>query len=210
MKLLAGLNTSARLKRAFDVAGALAGLVLLSPLMLAAALCIRITMGGPVLFKQARTGRGGRIFTLYKLRTMRDGAHLPDADRLTALGDLFRSLSIDELPQFYNVLRGEMSLVGPRPLLPEYLPFYSAEQRRRLDVQPGITGWTQVGGRNSISWEEKFRLDVWYVDHATNSLDLAILFKTLGKVLLRDGINQPGLATVARFCPSALEGTKSL
>ena len=209
MNLLARLNTSARLKRGLDIAGALLGLVLLSPVMLAAALCIRITMGGPVLFRQERTGRGGGIFTLYKLRTMRDGAHLPDEVRLTSAGSLLRSLSIDELPQFYNVLRGEMSLVGPRPLLPEYLPLYSAEQRRRLDAQPGITGWTQVSGRNSISWDEKFRRDAWYVDHATNSLDIVILFKTLGKVLLRDGINQSGIATVSRFCPSPLEGTES-
>jgi lipopolysaccharide/colanic/teichoic acid biosynthesis glycosyltransferase len=201
MKTLAALNTSAGLKRTIDIAGALAGLLLSAPVMLAAAAYIRLSMGSSVLFRQQRAGKDGAIFTLFKFRTMREGAHLPDAERLTAAGMLLRSLSIDELPQFWNVLRGDMSLVGPRPLLPHYTPHYTAAQRRRLDVKPGITGWAQVHGRNALSWDEKFRLDTWYVDHATNSLDLMVMFQTAVTILTRHGINQPGSASASMFVP---------
>jgi lipopolysaccharide/colanic/teichoic acid biosynthesis glycosyltransferase len=201
MRTLVAVNTSVRLKRAIDIAGALAGLVLSGPVMLAAALYIRLAMGGPVVFRQQRTGKDGSVFTLFKFRTMRDGAHLPDAERLTAAGIFLRSLSIDELPQFWNVLRGDMSLVGPRPLLPHYTPHYTAAQRRRLDVKPGITGWAQVHGRNALGWDEKFRLDAWYVDHAANSLDLKIMFQTAVTILTRHGISQAGCATVPMFVP---------
>jgi lipopolysaccharide/colanic/teichoic acid biosynthesis glycosyltransferase len=201
MKTLAALNGSARLKRAIDIAGALAGLLLSAPAMLAAAVYIRLTMGGPVLFRQQRSGKDGGVFTLLKFRTMRDGAHLADAERLTPAGILLRSLSIDELPQFWNVLRGDMSLVGPRPLLPHYTPHYTAAQRRRLDVKPGITGWAQVHGRNALGWDEKFRLDAWYVEHAANLLDLEIMLQTAVTILTRHGINQAGSATVPMFVP---------
>jgi lipopolysaccharide/colanic/teichoic acid biosynthesis glycosyltransferase len=201
MKTLAALHTSARLKRAIDIAGALAGLLLSAPVMLAAALYILLTMGGAVLFLQQRSGKDGAVFTLLKFRTMHEGAHLPDAERLTAAGTLLRSLSIDELPQFWNVLRGDMSLVGPRPLLPHYAPHYTPAQRRRLDVKPGITGWAQVHGRNALGWEEKFRLDAWYVDHASASLDLKIMLQTAVTILTRHGVNQAGSATVPMFVP---------
>jgi lipopolysaccharide/colanic/teichoic acid biosynthesis glycosyltransferase len=201
MKTFAAINASARLKRVLDIAGALTGLVLAAPVMLAAAVYIRLTMGGGVLFRQERTGKDGATFTLFKFRTMRDGAGLSDAERLTPAGILLRSLSIDELPQFWNVLRGEMSLVGPRPLLPHYLSHYTAAQRRRLDVKPGITGWAQVRGRNELVWEEKFRLDGWYVDHASNLLDLKILLQTVLAVITRHGISQAGSATVPMFVP---------
>jgi len=199
------MNSSARLKRAIDIAGALAATVLFAPVMLAAAFFIVATMGRPVFFRQKRTGLNGEIFTLLKFRTMRQGAHLPDAVRMTASGKLLRNLSIDELPQLWNVLRGEMSLVGPRPLLPEYLPYYTAAQRRRHDARPGITGWAQVHGRNALTWDEKFTLDAWYVDHATNRLDVLILLKTVHRVLSRDGINERGSATVTPFCASDLK-----
>jgi sugar transferase EpsL len=199
-------HSSGHVKRAIDVAVSVLLLVLSAPVMLAAAAYIYLSMGRPLLFRQQRTGIRGDLFTMLKFRTMREGADLPDAARLTPAGALLRSLSIDELPQLWNVLRGEMSLVGPRPLLPEYLPRYSQSQRRRLEVQPGITGWAQVSGRNAISWDEKFRLDVWYVDHLSNRLDLEILCKTAGKVLSRDGISEMGQVTVTRFCGSAFDG----
>jgi sugar transferase EpsL len=201
MKILAALNDSPRLKRALDIAGALAGLVFSAPVMLAAAVYIRLTMGRGLLFRQQRSGKEAASFTLFKFRTMRDGAHLPDRDRLTGAGILLRSFSIDELPQFWNVLRGDMSLVGPRPLLPHYAAHYTAEQRRRLEVKPGLTGWAQVHGRNALDWEEKFRLDTWYVDHASNALDLRIMLQTVVTILTRHGINQAGAATVAMFAP---------
>ncbi|HEX8272051.1 MAG TPA: sugar transferase [Longimicrobiaceae bacterium] len=195
-------------KRLLDVGVAAAVLVAASPLLLAAMALVRVEMGSPVLFRQQRPGLGGRPFEVLKLRTMRDavdagGRPLPDAERLTRLGKLLRSTSVDELPQLWNVLRGDMSLVGPRPLLMEYLPLYSPEQARRHEVRPGITGWAQVNGRNAVRWEEKFALDVWYVDHRSLALDVAILFRTLAKVVRREGVTQQGSATAERFTGSA-------
>ena len=188
-------------KRALDVAGAAALLVVASPVLAAAAVGIVATMGRPVLYRQRRTGLGGRVFTLVKLRTMRAArdAGEPDAARLTPLGRWLRALSVDELPQLWNVLRGDMSLVGPRPLLPEYLGRYTAEQARRHAVRPGITGLAQVSGRNALPWTEKFRLDVWYVDHASLALDLRILWRTLRCVASGRGIAAPGHATMPEF-----------
>lgn len=192
------------LKRALDLGVAGAVLLVAAPVMAAAAVAIRLRMGSPVLFRQTRPGLGGRPFQILKFRTMRDavdaaGQPLPDADRITAVGEFLRKTSIDELPQMWNVLRGDMSLVGPRPLLMEYLPLYSPAQARRHEVRPGITGWTQVNGRNALSWEEKFRLDVWYVDHRSFRLDLRILALTALRVLRRDGISQHGHATMEKF-----------
>ena len=192
------------LKRAIDVAGASTALVLLSPLLAVVALLVRLRMGTPVLFRQRRPGRGGRVFVMTKFRTMTDrrgadGELLPDAERLTALGRWLRRTSIDELPELLNVVRGEMSLVGPRPLLMEYLPLYSPEQARRHEVRPGITGWTQVNGRNALTWDEKFALDVWYVDHRSTRLDLEILSKTITQVFSGDGVSAPGHATMEPF-----------
>lgn len=191
-------------KRIVDVVVALGGLLVLSPVLTLIAIAIKGETRGPVLFRQERTGLQGRRFHVFKFRTMREacdrfGKPLPDAERLTALGRFLRKSSLDELPQLINVLRGEMSLVGPRPLLPEYLDRYTPEQNRRHQVKPGITGWVQVRGRNSLSWEKKFELDVWYVDHQSLWLDLRILFLTVGYVLKRKGINQPGYATVEFF-----------
>lgn len=192
------------MKRMLDVlAAALALLLLLLPL-LALAWLIRRKLGSPVLFCQVRPGLQGRPFTMFKFRTMTDergsdGALLSDAQRLTPLGRFLRSSSLDELPELWNVLRGEMSLVGPRPLLMEYLPLYSSEQSRRHEVRPGITGWAQINGRNAISWADKFALDVWYVDHSSMWLDLRILWLTVRKVLVRDGISAAGEATMSRF-----------
>jgi len=194
-----------RLKRILDVAAGLAGLVVFAPLMLAAAVCVWFFMGRPVLFRQQRTGLHGESFTLFKFRTMRLNEGEPDAERLTTMGAILRRLSIDELPQFWNVIRGTMSLVGPRPLLPEYLPWYSAIAAHRHDVKPGITGWAQVHGRNSLSWEEKFELDIWYVEHASLWLDLKILLLTAGQVAGRRGICAPGQATAVRFGPAVAE-----
>jgi lipopolysaccharide/colanic/teichoic acid biosynthesis glycosyltransferase len=192
------------MKRLFDVVisfGLL--LLLLLPLVLLAAV-VRLKLGSPVLFHQVRPGLHGRPFAMVKFRTMTDtrdqgGHHLPDAERLTALGSLLRSSSLDELPELWNVLRGEMSLVGPRPLLMEYLPLYSPDQARRHEVRPGITGWAQINGRNTVSWDERFRLDVWYVDHRSLWLDLKILWLTVRKVVVREGINAQGQATMPRF-----------
>lgn len=192
------------LKRSFDFAVALAGLVVLLPLLLTIALLVRWRLGSPVLFRQQRPGLDGRPFTLVKFRTLTealdaDGSAAPDAQRLTSCGLLLRSTSLDELPELYNVLVGDMSLVGPRPLLMEYLPLYNAHQRRRHEVRPGITGWAQVNGRNAISWERKFELDVWYVDHASFWLDMRILGLTLWRVLAREGISSDESVTAKRF-----------
>lgn len=192
------------LKRTMDLTVSLAALVLLAPVMGLVAGLIFFKMGSPVLFSQERPGMGGRPFRVYKFRTMSEafdanGQSLPDAQRLTALGVLLRKLSVDELPQLLNVLRGDMSLVGPRPLLMAYLPLYSPTQARRHEVRPGITGWAQVNGRNAISWPERFALDVWYVDHQSLVLDVRILWMTLRKVLLRDGISAEGEATMSHF-----------
>ena len=191
-------------KRLLDIIIAAAALVLLSPVLLLLAWQIRRKLGTPVLFRQVRPGRGGIPFVMYKFRTMRDaedenGRPLPDAERLTPFGRKLRAASLDELPELWNVLKGDMSLVGPRPLLMEYLPLYNAEQRRRHLVRPGITGWAQVNGRNAISWPEKFRLDVWYVENRSLLLDIKILFLTVKKVLDRSGINSEGEATVTKF-----------
>ena len=191
-------------KRLLDIIIASAALVLLSPVLLLLAWQIRRKLGTPVLFRQVRPGRGGIPFVMYKFRTMRDAADengrpLPDAERLTPFGRKLRAASLDELPELWNVLKGNMSLVGPRPLLMEYLPLYNAEQRRRHLVRPGITGWAQVNGRNAISWPEKFRLDVWYVENRSLLLDAKILFLTVKKVLGRSGINSEGEATAAKF-----------
>lgn len=180
-------------KRAFDVAAALAGLALLAPLLLLVAGLVRLKLGSPVLFRQTRPGLKGRPFTILKFRTMRDprpgeDAFASDAARLTPFGAFLRSASLDELPELLNILRGEMSLVGPRPLLMEYLPRYSPEQARRHDVRPGVTGWAQVNGRNAISWERKFELDVWYVDNVSFLLDLRIIALTFARVAGKEGI----------------------
>ncbi|PWH12191.1 MAG: sugar transferase [Anaerolineae bacterium] len=194
-------------KRLFDLFLATLGLVLLSPVLLLIALLVRLYHGSPVLFRQRRPGLKGKPFYIYKFRTMTDardenGNLLPDSQRLTRLGRFLRASSLDELPELLNVLRGEMSIVGPRPLLMQYLDRYTPEQARRHDVLPGITGWAQVNGRNAISWEEKFRLDVWYVDHWSLWLDLKIILLTLWKVLKREGISQPGHATAEEFLGS--------
>lgn len=195
------------MKRFFDFCVALGALtVLLLPLAVVA-LLVRVKLGQPVLFRQVRPGLHGQPFMMVKFRTMTDardanGQWLSDADRLTAFGRFLRSTSLDELPELWNVLRGEMSLVGPRPLLMEYLPLYSAEQLRRHEVRPGITGWAQVHGRNALSWEERFKLDVWYVDNQSVWLDLRILGMTVRKVLAREGIHAAGEATVSKFTGS--------
>ena len=200
------------MKRVFDLLVAAAAVALLAPLMLAIAVAVRVCLGRPVLFAQERPGLHGVPFRMVKFRTMRDaldaeGRPLPDGDRLTRLGTFLRSTSLDELPELWNVLRGDMSLVGPRPLMMEYLPLYSAGQARRHEVKPGITGWAQVNGRNALTWEEKFRLDVWYVDHASFWLDLKIMVFTLWKTIRRDGINQRGHATMPDFLGSKPEKT---
>ena len=192
------------MKRIFDLVGAAFLLTLLAlPLVVIAGL-VRTQMGAPVLFRQVRPGRKGELFEMIKFRTMRDavddrGQPLPDAQRLTGFGRFLRASSLDELPELWNVLKGDMSLVGPRPLLPEYLPLYSPHQARRHEVRPGITGWAQVNGRNALSWEEKFALDVWYVDNRSFLLDLKILWATAARVIRRDGISAEGEATMARF-----------
>lgn len=197
------------MKRLFDILVSGIGLVLLSPLMLAVALLVRAKLGSPVLFRHRRPGLHGRLFTMLKFRTMTDavgsdGALLPDAERLTPFGRFLRRTSLDELPELWNVLIGDMSLVGPRPLLIEYLPLYTPEQARRHDVRPGLTGWAQVNGRNALSWDEKFALDLWYVEHQSFALDLKILWRTIFKVFARQGISAEGEATMPRF-----EGSRS-
>ena len=199
------------LKRLMDVTVSLATLLLLSPLLLALALLVRVKLGSPVFFRQVRPGLHGRPFELIKFRTMTDardasGALLPDAERLTPFGCFLRSTSLDELPELWNVLRGEMSLVGPRPLLMEYLERYTPFQARRHEVRPGITGLAQIRGRNALGWEEKFALDVYYVDNHTLWLDVRILWLTLLKVLRREGISAVGEATMPRFMGSRQGG----
>ena len=191
-------------KRLFDLLTSALALIVLSPVLALTALLVRIQLGGPILFRQQRPGYKGRPFHIFKFRTMidrfaPDGSLLPDAERLTRFGRVLRSTSLDELPELFNILRGEMSVVGPRPLLMEYLPLYSAEQARRHDMPPGLTGWAQVHGRNALSWQDKFRLDVWYVDHWSFWLDLKIIFLTLVKVFQREGITQEGRATAEKF-----------
>ncbi|MES2721233.1 MAG: sugar transferase [Pseudomonadota bacterium] len=197
------------LKRFFDGVAAVTALILLSPVLASVALLVRVNLGAPVLFRQLRPGLNGKPFRVVKLRTMRDaidarGHALPDEQRLTRFGQFLRSTSLDELPGLWNVLTGDMSLVGPRPLLMEYLPLYSTEQARRHEVRPGVTGWAQVNGRNAISWEEKFKLDVWYVDNQSLWLDIRILFLTVKKVLIRDGISAEGEATMPKFTGTRL------
>ena len=191
-------------KRTLDVLGSAALLLLLAPVLTLLALLIRWRLGSPVLFSQVRPGLGGRPFLMLKFRSMTDergpdGALLPDAQRLTAFGRFLRSSSLDELPGLLNILWGDMSLVGPRPLLMAYLPLYNAQQARRHEIRPGLTGWAQVNGRNALTWEEKFELDVWYVDHRSWALDLQILWLTALKVVRRDGISAPGEATMPPF-----------
>ncbi|MGJ8590113.1 MAG: sugar transferase [Yoonia sp.] len=192
------------MKRFIDITGSIIGLVLLSPVMLIVWAMIRCDMGSPVLFRQTRPGLNGQPFRMVKFRTMRDardsvGNPLPDSERLTKFGRFLRSSSLDELPEFWNVLKGDMSLVGPRPLLMEYLPLYSPEQARRHEVRPGVTGWAQINGRNSVSWYEKFELDVWYVENRNFQLDLKIIWLTIRKVFKRDGISAAGEATMPKF-----------
>lgn len=192
------------IKRAFDFLAALLLLLLFSPIIALLSLLLALKLGRPVLFSQMRPGTAGRPFKMVKFRSMRnaigpDGKPLPDVHRLTPFGRWLRGSSLDELPELWNVLKGDMSLVGPRPLLMEYLPLYSPEQARRHEVRPGITGWAQVNGRNALSWEEKFKLDVWYVDNRSLWLDLKILFLTVKKVLLRDGISAEGEASMPKF-----------
>jgi len=191
-------------KRFFDVTASFLLLILLAPLFLLIAMLVRMKLGSPVFFRQTRPGLNGAPFEMIKFRTMleaRDdkGNDLPNAERMTTFGNLLRSTSLDELPELWNVIKGDMSLVGPRPLLMDYLPLYSTEQFRRHEVRPGVTGWAQVNGRNAISWEEKFKLDVWYVDNRTFMLDLKILFLTVKKVFKRDGINATADTTMTRF-----------
>lgn len=195
------------IKRAFDVLSAGAALIILSPVLLAVAWRVRKHLGSPVLFKQVRPGLNGKPFQMVKFRTMLDavddhGNVLPDDVRLTSFGRFLRSASLDELPELWNVLKGDMSLVGPRPLLMEYLHLYSPEQARRHDVRPGVTGWAQINGRNAISWDDKFKLDVWYVDNQSLWLDLKIIVLTIKKVLVRDGISAEGEATMSKFTGS--------
>lgn len=192
------------LKRLLDLAGASVGLVLLMPAILIIAAAIRFALGAPILFRQQRPGLHGQPFMLYKFRTMTDardsaGTLLPDEQRLTRFGRWLRSTSLDELPELLNVLRGEMSLVGPRPLLIQYLDRYTPEQARRHETRPGITGWAQINGRNAISWEERFKLDVWYVDHQSLLLDIRILALTVWRVIRREGISASGEATMPEY-----------
>lgn len=197
-------------KRLFDLSAALALLLVCSPLLLTICALVRVQLGKPIFFRQMRAGRGGKPFELVKFRSLTnatgpDAELLPDCDRLTPFGKLLRRTSLDELPQLWNVLKGDMSLVGPRPLLMDYLPLYNGTQARRHDVRPGLTGWAQVNGRNALSWEEKFALDSWYVEHWSLALDFRILLLTIKHVLLAKGISADGEATMPRFTGSAGE-----
>ena len=201
------------MKRLFDVLVAALSLVVFALPMLVLAGVVRSRLGSPVLFQQVRPGRYGRPFKMVKFRTMRDaidadGNPLPDSERMTPFGSLLRSSSLDELPELWNVLKGDMSLVGPRPLLMEYLPLYTMDQARRHEVRPGVTGWAQINGRNAISWEDKFELDVWYVDNQSFWLDLKILLLTVKKVFVREGISGTGEVTMSKFSGSSVEGKK--
>jgi lipopolysaccharide/colanic/teichoic acid biosynthesis glycosyltransferase len=196
-------------KRLLDLALTLPGLLLLSPVLLGVALAVRIKLGPGVFFRQTRPGLHGKPFNILKFRTMEDGPG-SDAERLTPFGRLLRGSSLDELPELFNVLAGDMSLVGPRPLLMQYLDRYTPEQARRHEVPPGITGWAQVNGRNALSWEEKFALDVWYVDNRSLALDLRILWRTVLAVVRREGISAAGEATMPEFMGSARPGPESL
>ncbi|MBS7842102.1 sugar transferase [Pseudomonas fluorescens] len=192
------------LKRIFDIVFSFLGLIVLFPALVILSVMIRLKLGSPIFFTQVRPGLGGKPFKMIKFRTMRDavdydGTPLPDGERMTAFGSMLRSTSLDELPELWNVLKGEMSLVGPRPLLMQYLPLYSVEQNRRHEVRPGVTGWAQINGRNSVSWDEKFKLDTWYVDNQSTLLDIKIIIFTIKKVLVRDGISQENNATMAPF-----------
>jgi lipopolysaccharide/colanic/teichoic acid biosynthesis glycosyltransferase len=191
-------------KRMIDFSAALIGFLILSPIFFLVTIGLCIANRGNPFFIQRRPGKNGNIFKIIKFKTMTDkkdsnGNLLPDSERLTRIGAIIRKTSLDEIPQLLNVIKGDMSLIGPRPLLPEYLPFYNQEQRRRHNVRPGITGWAQVNGRNTVSWDEKFKLDVWYVDNASFGLDIKILFMTIRKVFFREGIHAEGHATVNKF-----------
>ncbi|BCK18636.1 sugar transferase [Vibrio cholerae] len=200
------------MKRLFDFLVSLTTLILLSPIIALVAWKIRKNLGSPVFFRQTRPGLNGKPFEMIKFRTMKDavdkqGNPLPDSERMTPFGDKLRNSSLDELPELWNVLKGEMSLVGPRPLLMQYLPLYSKEQARRHEVRPGVTGWAQINGRNAISWEEKFKLDVWYVDNRSFWLDLRILLLTVKKVFVKEGISADGHVTIAPFTGKDQQGT---
>jgi len=212
-----GMKTYARAvplcKRLFDVVFSLSALIILSPVILLLAVWLALAQGWPVLFTQKRPGLGGKLFHLVKFRTMRDargadGELLPDEQRITRLGAFLRRSSLDELPEFLNVLKGDMSVVGPRPLLVQYLERYSPQQARRHDVLPGITGWAQGNGRNALTWEEKFALDVWYVDHWSFWLDMRIILLTVWKIFKREGISQPGHATMPEFMGNSTKDKK--
>lgn len=197
-------------KRLLDILASAIGLLLLSPVMALVAWRISRKLGSPVLFRQVRPGLNGRPFEMIKFRTMRDAADaagnlLPDSERMTPFGSFLRSSSLDELPELWNVLKGDMSLVGPRPLLMEYLPLYSQEEYRRHEVRPGVTGWAQINGRNALSWDEKFKLDIWYVDNRSLWLDLKVILLTLKKVVVKDGISADGHATMPHFKGSSSE-----
>lgn len=192
------------LKRTFDIVASASALVVLSPVLAITAYKVKKELGSPVLFRQTRPGLHGKPFEMIKFRTMKDatdkeGNALPDSERLTEFGKKLRASSLDELPELWNVLKGDMSLVGPRPLLMEYLPLYSPEQAKRHNVRPGVTGYAQVNGRNSLSWEDKFKLDTWYVEHQSLWLDMKILLKTVKKVIIKDGISAEGEATMTKF-----------
>ncbi|MBF4434694.1 MULTISPECIES: sugar transferase [unclassified Vibrio] len=200
------------MKRIFDFLISLVVLIVLSPITVLVAWKIRSNLGSPVLFRQIRPGLNGQPFEMIKFRTMKDavdanGNPLPDSERMTPFGDKLRNSSLDELPELWNVIKGEMSLVGPRPLLMQYLPLYSKEQARRHEVRPGVTGWAQINGRNAISWEEKFKLDVWYVDNHSFWLDLRILLLTVKKVFVKEGISADGHVTIAPFTGKDQQGT---
>ncbi|WP_191567072.1 sugar transferase [Metabacillus idriensis] len=192
------------MKRSFDLCVSLTLLIFLSPMLIILASLVKLKLGSPIIFKQQRPGLNGKPFYFYKFRSMTDekdlnGQLLPDDIRLTPFGGFIRKYSLDEFPQLFNVVKGDISLVGPRPLLMEYVPLYTGEQYKRHLVKPGITGWAQINGRNAITWEEKFKLDIWYVDHQSFLLDLKILYITIFKILKSEGINQPGNVTMEKF-----------
>jgi len=192
------------MKRLFDIIASIIFIILFAPILLVLCFLVRRKMGSPIIFSQVRPGLNARPFTMIKFRSMIDaydekGEPLPDSERLTRFGKFLRSSSIDELPEIWNVLKGDMSLVGPRPLLMEYVPLYTPEQAKRMDIRPGVTGWAQVNGRNAISWEKKFEMDVWYVENRTLWLDIKIIFMTLKKIIIKEGISADGEATMSKF-----------